>query len=578
MKVQKPHQKYRKIRFFFQILEHSSFISTAISILFLITFLSTQTEVLIIRILDLIFIWISILKLLYGIFLLLTEKGFSTTSQREIGLGVMFLALYGWIRYLTNLEHPETKLIFNQFSLILRMIVYMIYLLFNRIKIITYLRTIKLNPYQTLSLSFVAMIVLGAWLLSLPLSTHKPVGFLDTLFISTSSVCVTGLTPLDIGTTYTLFGQTIILLLIQVGGLGIMSFSFFMILLSGKKIGFQDRLSTLAMYNQEDFQILKKVVQTMIISTFIIELVGAFLLFFSLPIQNISDKIFTALFHSVSAFCNAGLSTFSSSLEPYYHYLNINFIISALIIMGGIGFPVLFNLKERFLSKQKLTLHTKIVLITSLFLIILGTLTFFFTEKAHALKEHSLSSQWLISFFQSVTTRSAGFNTIDISQLQNSTYLWLIFLMFIGAAPASTGGGIKVTNFYILCSTIFLIFKRQNLNKVYLFKQQVKTEILIRVGVSFFMRIFIIFGAVQILLYYEPFSFIQILFESVSAFGPVGLSTGITPLLTAPSKVVFILLMFIGRLEPLNVLYSLNNIKKTSSLEYSEEGYLIIGS
>ncbi len=577
MKVQKP-QKYRKIRFFFQILEHSSFISTAISVLFLITFLSTQTEVLIIRILDLIFIWISILKLLYGIFLLLTEKGFSATSQREIGLGIMFLALYGWIRYLAKIEHPETQLIFDQFSLILRMIVYTIYLLFNRIKIITYLRTIKLNPYQTLSLSFLAMIVLGAWLLSLPLSTHKPVGFLDTLFISTSSVCVTGLTPLDIGTTYTLFGQTIILLLIQVGGLGIMSFSFFMILLSGKKMGFQDRVSTLAMYNQEDFQVLKKVVHTMIFSTFIIEFIGAFLLFFSFPKGNFSYQIFTSLFHSISAFCNAGISTLPQSLEPYYHYFNINFIITTLIIMGGIGFPVLFNLKERFLSKQKLTLHTKIVLITSLSLIILGTLAFFLSEKSYALKEYSTPSKWLISFFQSVTTRSAGFNTIDISQLQTSTYLWLMFLMFVGAAPASTGGGMRVTNFYILLSMIFLIFKKQDLNKVYLFKQQVKTEFLIRVGISFFIRIFLVFIGVQILLLYEPFSFIQILFETVSAFGPVGLSTGITPLLTPQSKIVFICLMFIGRLEPLNVLYSLNNIKKTSSLEYSEQGYLIIGN
>ena len=558
----------------FNVFEHLSFIITALSIFMLVSFLSTQAESYIIRILDYLFIFIIITKILYALFQFFYTRDTQKTLT-DLGIGIIFLVLFSWAMYLENKPIADLKILFGKFSILLRMIIYLIYLLMSREKLRTYLRSIRLNPAQTFSLGFIFLIFLGVWLLSLPYSTVKPIPFVDRLFTSTSAVCVTGLITVDTASQFTYFGKGVILFLIQIGGLGIMSFSTFLIILSGRRMDFYDRTMTLEMFNQKNFQTLRRVTVFMILSTLIIELVGAVLIFFSVDGMEFWPKIFFSIFHSISAFCNAGFSTLSDGLVGFYSHINMNLIISSLIILGGLGFPVILSFKDKILKKKRFSLHSKIVIIMTISLIVFGMITFMLGEYNYSLKDMGFGDKVLSSFFQSVTTRTAGFNTVDMGSLNVTTYLWMIFLMFIGASPGSTGGGLKTTTFFSLLMIIYFFFKRSN--KVSIFQRRIKNSVLIKAGALFFIRALIVFIATMVLMYIENFSFISVLFEVVSAFSTVGLTAGITSSLGSASKVIIILLMFIGRIGPLNILASLSTQRKQEddALEYSE-GDLIV--
>ena len=442
-----------------------------------------------------------------------------------------------------------------------------------------FIKLFKIRPAQTIILGFLFVIFIGSLMLSLPIaSTSNPLSFVDALFTSFSAVCVTGLVVNDISTDLTFFGQLIILFLIQIGGLGIMSFSVILMLISGKKISQSETLKLQESYSTFNYKETLSAISFIFKFTLFFELLGTILLSFFLhePTTPLSTTIFMALFHSVSAFCNAGFSLFSTSLIGFQFNIPIILIISALIILGGLGFPVLFNLSQRYLSKSKtpLKMQTTLALKVTLGLIIFGTLFLFFTEKTNSLGDLSNFEQLSISFFQSVSARTAGFNTFDISSFHQSSILCLIILMIIGASPVSTAGGIKTTTFGLIFISFINILKSS-----YRFDYNKKTidpKSILNAFATLFTAIIIIFLASIILLKTEILPSSELIFETVSAFGTVGLSLGATPFLSTFGKITIMLTMFVGRIGPFVFLYAFFNIRKTKSYSYPVEKVSIV--
>ncbi|TFG35824.1 MAG: hypothetical protein E4H47_00525, partial [Parcubacteria group bacterium] len=413
------------------------------------------------------------------------------------------------------------------------------------------------KPVTVLLISFAIAIFLGALLLKFPFSTTRDISFLDALFTSVSAVCITGLTVTDTGTTFTLFGQIVILFLIQMGGLGIMTAGAFVFLLL-KKVGVRAGAGLKIILEEDYISGVKRATRFIIVSTLLIELIGAGLLFLEWKKTNLLDTgqlAFSALFHSISAFCNAGFSLFQDSLIGLRGDISTNLIFYSLIILGGIGFLVLedvyrnlsfffknprFHFKPDFHvhKKIKLSLHSKIVLISTLLIIIVGAFLFYLFEKEN-LSYLSQKELILSSFCQTITSRTAGFNTVDIGALARPTLVLLMFIMFVGAAPTSTAGGIKVTSLAIVFLSVVAFIKGKH--DIIIFgrtipRVQMKNVfILIASYLSFCLVIFFL------MLYTEKGIFEQILFEIFSAMGTVGLSTGITAQLTGAGKVLIIL-------------------------------------
>jgi len=404
------------------------------------------------------------------------------------------------------------------------------------------------KPVTSLAIGFLITILIGTVFLKLPLATTNNISFLDALFTATSATCVTGLIVRDTGAGFTLFGQIIILFLIQLGGLGIMTGAAFAFLIF-KKIGIKAGAGFKTILEEEYVSEVKKTIKFIILSTFILEAIGAILLFF------IFGDGFNSIFHSIAAFCNAGFSLFKNNLENFRGDIFVNVIFSCLIILGGIGFLVIEDFYQKITSffkrqKAKFSLHSKIVLISTIFLILFGATLFYFFEKEN-LNFLSQKELVLTSFFQSITARTAGFNTVDIGKLSSPTLFLLIFLMFIGAAPGGTGGGVKVVSLALIFLSIISFLKRKE--EVVVFGRTIpkikfrNVFILVLIYLSFCLVISIL------MLYTEKGDFEGILFEVFSATGTVGLSTGITPHLTDIGKILITLSMFIGRLLPLSL-------------------------
>ncbi|MBN2345723.1 MAG: hypothetical protein JXO51_04970 [Candidatus Aminicenantes bacterium] len=442
----------------------------------------------------------------------------------------------------------------------------------------------RLTPTRIFILGFAGFILLGTAVLCLPASAGvRPLSFVDALFTATSGVCVTGLTVIDIGRDLSGFGQALTLVLFQVGGLGIITFSVMLLSILGRGISFKDReivQSTFFHVPRRDFL---KLIRTILSITMLIEGIGALLLFvrFSRDFPP-GQALYQAVFHSVSAFNNCGYSLFSSSLTAYRHDGWINAVVMALIVLGGIGFVVQIELIARWRRRiRALSLHSKIVLRMTLFLIVAGAALFLLFETGHALKGGPLPSSLLTAAFQSVTARTCGFNTVDIGLLTNSTLLLLMLLMFIGAAPGSSGGGIKVTSFSLVMLLIWSRIKGQE--GVNVFQRTIPREVLTRTVAIIIAAVLVIFIAVSLLLLTDPHSgeaagqnrqyFIMYLFETVSAFGTVGLSMGITPELGAIQKVVVTVLMFIGRVGPITLAYAWAD--RARGLTYAEESVMV---
>jgi len=434
----------------------------------------------------------------------------------------------------------------------------------------------KLRPSVLIVISFLLVILIGGILLSLPVSSAKgtPTDFLDSYFTANSATCVTGLVTLDTGPHFSLFGKIVLIVLMQVGGLGYMTFSAFFMLIMRKKMFISEKLlvqEALNVYSAtETIPILKRIFKIV----FTIECIGALVLFFRwLPELGFNQALLYAVFHSVSAFNNAGfaLPPNFTNLAPYVTDIVINLTITTLIIIGGIGFIVLSD----FLHAKKMSLHSKIVLTTTALLIITGTAAFMFIEYSNpqTIGPLGFGDKLLASYFQAVTPRTAGFNTVNIGALFPATLIITMFLMFIGASPGGTGGGIKTTTFAVVASTIRATLK--GLKDTVMFRRRIPHETVRRSFAITTLACMVVVVGVLALNYFSGFSLMESAFEIFSAFGTVGLSMGITPDLSSAGKIVVIVVMFIGRVGPLTMALSLLLQEKEPRIEYPKESISI---
>ena len=434
--------------------------------------------------------------------------------------------------------------------------------------------SINIPPALLFSVSFFSIIFIGSGLLLLPKAHALPLTFLDSLFTSVSAVCVTGLIVVDTATTFTPLGKIIILSLIQIGGLGIMTFTGFFSFIFASSSSFRDRLLLKEIFSSQSLENLFKLITKIILWTFLTEIVGAILIYSSLE-PDTSNKAFFSIFHAVSAFCNAGFSTLSDGLFSTgirYNY-SVQITVALLVILGGIGFPVLLNVYSYFKhiilvlirkvqQKRIPVIHLqrnisdRIVLFMTGFLILAGTGIYFLFETEYSLRGMDNTQKFIVSFFGSVSARTAGFNITDISLWGYPTVFLMIFLMWIGASPGSTGGGIKTTTFAIAFRSAYNSIKgRQHL---VIENREIGAGTIIRVLAIIFLSLLIISAGFFCLLVSEPGKTpVHLLFESVSAFSTVGLSLADTSSFSQVGKIVVIFLMFIGRVGPLTLLTGL---------------------
>lgn len=424
----------------------------------------------------------------------------------------------------------------------------------------------RISPGRIIVLGFAAVIILGTILLSLPFTAKEGmnVSVLDALFTSTSAVCVTGLIVVDTADSFNAIGQTIIALLIQIGGLGVSSVGVGFILLAGKRVTFRERVLIKESMNLDSMKGIVKIVRAVLIMTLCFEALGAFISF-SVFVQDYppARAMGISLFHSVASFNNAGFDILGGfkNLLPYQDNVLLSLTTCGLIIFGGLGFFVIIEVisKRRF---RKLSLHSKIVLVMTGLLLLSGTLLIKLTEEI----------SWLGAFFYSTSARTAGFSTVPLVNFTNAGLFILIILMFIGASPGSTGGGIKTTTFFTLFKSAYSTSTNKHCTA---FKRKIPNEIVMKAFVITLLSGMLVIIDALILSILEPeFTFIQLLFEAVSAFGTVGLSTGITPDLSVLSKIILILTMFTGRLGALTIA-SIWYTKPASGVRYTEESITI---
>jgi len=446
----------------------------------------------------------------------------------------------------------------------------------------------RMRPASFLLLSFMTAMLTGAFLLMLPFSTKSgEIAFIDALFTSTSAVCVTGLTVLDTGAYFTIFGQIIILLLIQLGGLGIMTVSVVLFQFLGKVVSFRHRMAMQETFAHTPRKDIYRLIKSIFVFTLLVEGTGALLLFFHWKKEFTAIKAFyMAIFHSVSAFCNAGFALFNNNLMNYTGSYLLNFTICALIVLGGIGFPVVFEIYNLIVKKRgkrvKISVQTKSVLITTIILIFSGAFLFFLLEPNNSLKGLSLTENILASLFQSISSRTAGFNSVDLSLLSDSAASILILLMFIGASPGSCGGGIKTTTLFVLFS---LVKNRIRGNTtVNVFKKTLGKESLSKSVSIFLLSISLVTLVLFLLLLSDHFGHKEIqnadrsisyLFEVVSAFGTVGLSMGATSVINSLGKFLLIITMLIGRVGVLTFSYVITTAEAPNGIEYAEENLMV---
>ncbi|PJA95758.1 MAG: ATPase [Ignavibacteriales bacterium CG_4_9_14_3_um_filter_34_10] len=444
---------------------------------------------------------------------------------------------------------------------------------------------LKIHPSRLFVMSFMITIAIGTILLMLPASTVlRHMNFIDALFTSTSAVCVTGLTSVDTSAYFTTFGKFVIMGLFQIGGLGLMTLTtFFALFLSGS-MGIRGRLIINDILGEENIGAVSKVLVIITTSTFFIELIGAGLLFVSVyqSFPNYQEALFFSIFHSISAFCNAGFSLLSLNLMDPLVQNNFlfTFTISLLIVIGGLGFPTLMSVKYfrkhkgAEFSVKRIPLQARIVVSTTVLLIIVGTLFFYFSEVNNTLKNLTFFEKLSASYFQSVTSRTAGFNTLDFGQMGVPIILFFLFLMFVGASPGGTGGGIKTTTFAILIISSWQLIKEKK--HVTMKNRTIPQKTVLGALLKTFLSISIISTGIFILTIFEEKSLIDLTFEAFSAFGTVGLSRGITSSLSEIGKLVIILLMLIGRVGPLAFIYSIIKTREIYELDLPTEDISIL--
>jgi len=442
----------------------------------------------------------------------------------------------------------------------------------------------KIPPTLWIIASFLILIILGAVSLYLKSSTYKSISFIDALFTSTSAVCVTGLAVVDTPTTFNHQGRLILMLLMQIGGLGVLTItSFIMILLTKNRhyLNFKVIDETLTQGLKFEF---RKFILRLFKFVFVIEFCGAlFLFFYFYQKYDLLNAVELSIFHSISAFCKAGFSLFSNSLENYYNNWYLLGVISILIISGGLGFFVLEEIYEKIKkTKYKFSFHSKVVISATIFLIFFGALLIFIFEYGCAFIDYDFSTKILSSIFQSITSRTAGFNSVNLNSFNESTLLIIIVLMFIGGSPGSCAGGIKTTTFTVIFFSIYS--KIIGKNNSQLFKRTFSKDTLNKSVILIISALILLFICVFMLLsilenhhYIKELNnyFFKILFEAVSAFGTVGLSLGITSFLSTGAKIIVILLMFLGRIGLLTFALIILDANEKIEYSYPEEDLMI---
>lgn len=448
-----------------------------------------------------------------------------------------------------------------------------------------------LSPVRLIVSSFFLVIIAGTILLSLPICARngQATNIIDSLFVSTSCTCVTGLTPFDTYSHWSTFGQVVMLILIQLGGLGPVSFTTGFSLLIKKKMGFRD-FQIAQTYTRGNIIDIPQLLKTILLVSFSFEVIGAILLSFKFVPMFGAKGLWIALFLSISSYCNAGFDilgflTPNASLTMFQTDFFVSMVISALIILGGIGFIVITEVYTKLYNKAKKTeshphfsTNTKVVLLTTFVLLVVGTLMFLFLEYEHSLNNLNLGDKLLASFFQSTTARTAGYATVYIQDQLDITKMLTMTLMFIGASPSSTGGGIKTTTLFVLIATVTSVLR--GYQDTIVGKHRLKKSVVYNSICITILSLLVIFFTIIILETIESFkgfASTDLIFEAVSAFGTVGLSAGITPLLSKISKCVLCLTMFVGRVGPMTLLISLTLRGGNKQDNIFPEGKIIVG-
>jgi Trk-type K+ transport system membrane component len=530
---------------------------------------------------------------LYGFLLhLLLILGFSgerrdylRTHRIEVAIGVLIvlhLALPGTMAsILRALDPAVTPEFLARVYVVLMQVMLVLALIPSAVRFSTSAMGTYIQPASLIAIGFLAAILLGAGLLLLPRATAaSQFSLIDAFFTSTSAVCVTGLTVVDTATTFTRTGHVILLFLMQVGGLGIMTLTTFFAFMAGSRGSLKQYSTLQSLLGADSIGRIRGVVLRIGLTTLGIELAGAVAIWFSLG-DTMSgsprDRVFFAIFHSVSAFCNAGFALTTENLAAGPLHANMVFLssIMLLIVLGGLGFPVLLNL-ARLLPRRKvhayqrrLSLHSLIVLIATGTLILLGTIVFFLLERDRWLAGLPPLEQLLTALFHSISARTAGFNTLPVQTLGPASLLFLIMLMWIGASPGSTGGGVKTTTVVVAILAIRSIVTGRG--SIEAFRNRIPNRALLQAFSTIALSMGVIGLALFIMLLLEPMPFTFLLFEVVSALGTVGLSADVTPHLSVAGKLVIATVIFVGRIGVLSFLLALTGQRKEEPYEYTEE-------
>lgn len=537
-----------------------------------------------------IFLFGGLLKIMLDPRAILREKG------RWIEVSVLILLAFVFLTLKTAHSGPFVHLQKTAHLLLhtLSLVASIIHL--SKVVVATLQRHIR--PEMMFVYSFLAFILAGAFLLMLPRAHNGKLSFIDALFTSTSAVCITGLTTVDTATTFTFTGQAILLMLIQIGGIGVMTFTSFIALSFFTHTSFNDQMALRNILSEESMNNIFRTLLYTFLTTLLVEAAGTYILWWTikgLPDEQIPDKLFFAVFHAVSGFCNAGFSILSGNL---YHPVVRNLYgfqgwLAILIILGGIGFPIVFNygkllnhkIRNLFYrltgSPKRMPSHvrivsttTRIVITATCCLLTAGTLLFLLFEYNHLLQDLPFRDKLAVSFFGAVTPRTAGFNTVNMNLLSPATIFLTLVLMWIGASPLSTGGGIKTTTFVIAVKNIYTTLKGKE--KTEIFKRHLSTENVRRAHAIIFLSLVWIATATTLLAFLMPEGEVsRILFEVVSAISTVGLSLDFTPQLNTAGKIIISLTMFAGRVGLIFILSGFVHRQGGQSYTYAEDNVIL---
>jgi len=438
---------------------------------------------------------------------------------------------------------------------------------------------LKLNPAQIILLGFGGLILIGATLLNLPIASvdGKSIGFIDALFTSASAVCVTGLVVVNTAAHWTIFGQVVILILIQIGGLGFMTMATLVALFLGRKITLKERLVMQEELNQFTLSGLVRLTRYVVFSTLVFEGIGAVLLSTRfIPKYGMVKGTWFSIFHSISAFCNAGFDLIGDSMIPFVQDPVVNFTIGILVIFGGLGYTVYIDMTQHRRFKR-FSLHTKLVLIISGILLVVGFVFIFIVEynNPNTLGNLSFGGKILASIFQSIVPRTAGFNSVDIGSVTSATAFLIIIYMFIGGSPSSTAGGIKTTTVGAIALGMISVIKGKE--DVEVFSKRIPHDLIYRALAVTGIGLLLVIIVTMLLSITEEASFLDIMFEATSAFGTVGLSRGLTPDLTDIGRLLVTFTMFAGRVGPLTMVIAFAKKRRENkgTYRYPEEKILI---